>query len=110
MYKRLKYRLISWLAKGLLPVVDTKELIVFTKNGKIFVGGEELTQGEINNLKSEARVIEQMRLWSIIVNKLNEKAQSKVYEESVDITDLLFGKTVLYVLNVQKQIINKLKK
>ena len=109
MIKRLKYKLIYWLAKKLLPLVDEKEIITFTKNQKVFVGGQELTVGELNNLRAEADVIGKMRLWNIIVNNLNEKVQKKVYFDATDVTDLLFGKTVLYVLNLQKEFIDKLK-
>lgn len=109
MIKRLKYKLLYWLTSKLLPIVDEKELIAFSKNGKVFIDNRELNPAELNNLRSEADIINEMRIWEIIVNKLNEKTQEKIYKEAVDVPDLIVGKTILYVLNFQKELINKLK-
>ena len=108
MIKTLKTKLIYWLAKDLLPIVDEKELMVF-KNGKPFINGVELSTGEIIGLKAEADIIGKMRLWQIIVNDLNEKSQKRMYKDAIDTTDFLFGKTVLYVLDIQQKFIDKLK-
>lgn len=109
MIKRLKAKLIYWLARKLLPIVAEKDIIAFTKNGKVFIDGKELNATELNSLRTEADVIGQMRLWQIVVNELNKKSQVRMYRDAVDIIDLLFGKTVLYTLNLQKEIIDKLK-
>jgi hypothetical protein len=108
MYKRLKQKIVYWLASNLLPVVSDKELISF-KKGIPYVNGVALTPGEIVNLRSEADVIEKMMLWQIINNDLNEKSQRKIYKEAIDVTDLLVGKTILFTLDVQKNFIDKMK-
>lgn len=106
--KTLKYKLIYWLAKKLLPITDPDELMTF-KNGKPFINGVELISGELNNIKAEADIISQMRLWKIIVNDLNDKAQKKIYKDAIDITDLVVGKTILFTLDIQSKFIEKLK-
>jgi len=108
MIKTLKTRLIYWLAKNLLPIVDEKELISFKKD-KYFVNGIELTQSEVMGLRAEADVIGKMRLWQIIVNDLNERSQKKIYKDALDSTDFVIGKTILYILDVQQKFIDKMK-
>lgn len=107
--KRLKEKLIYWLAKNFLPVVDEKDVLVI-KDKRIYIGGKEVENAEYNLLCSEAHILKSMRLWDLIVNDLNCKAQKKMYKDAVDITGLLFGKTVLYTLDVQTQIVDKLAK
>jgi len=108
MIKMLKTRLIYWLAKNLLPIVDEKELISFKKD-KYFVNGIELTPQEVAGLRAEADVIGKMRLWQIIVNDLNERSQKKIYKDALDSTDFVIGKTILYMLDVQKKFIERMK-
>lgn len=109
MLKRLKQKLIYWLCSKLLPVIKPEDLIAFTKNGKVFVGGKELAPNELNNLRSEADILGKLQIWDLIVNKLNEKSQKKMYLDAIDATDMIVGKTILYVLNFQKEILDKLK-
>jgi len=108
MIKRLKQKIIYWLSRNLLPIVNDEELMIF-KNGKPFINNKELTQGEIANLRAEADILEKTRLWGIIVNDLNEKSRKKIYIEAKDINDLTVGKTILFTLDIQKEFIKKIK-
>lgn len=108
MIKRLKVKIIYWLAQHLLPVVDDQQIISF-KNKKLYINHVEATVGQVNNLVAEANLIEATELWKIINNDLNEKTRKRVYVDSTDVMDLVVGKTILYTLDVQQNLINKIK-
>ena len=102
----MKQKLIHWLTLKLLPVIESKELIVF--NGKqIFIDGKPLNDAEIRSLKAEAQAMNEFRLWKLIVNYHENLAMKKMFKEAQDMNSLLFGKSVLYALSIQKEIIEK---
>lgn len=104
---KLKERLIYWLARKLLPTLNG-DIIIF-KNNQAFLNGTVLNEKEKNNLKAEADYIEQTRVWEIINSNLIKITQDKLYREATDITQILFAKTILYTLDIQKQILDKCK-
>jgi hypothetical protein len=111
MIKTLKYKLISWLAKGMLPMIEPKDVISFAKKGIEvipFIDGEQLSHTEILGLKAEARFLEESRIWKLINSYFENLARKRIFEDSKDLTDLIFGKTTLYVLNIQKTIIKNI--
>jgi hypothetical protein len=106
--KWLKIRLIYWLTKHLLPVFDDKDIISFVK-GSVFVDGGKLTDQEIRNLQAETKFFEDSMLWKLMNTYPTKLAKKKIFNDSKDITDLIFGKTVLYTLEIQKNIKDNLK-
>jgi len=108
-----KADLIHWLTRKLLPLIEPKDIVSFAKKGNditVMTGGKKLTTQELESLRGEAKFLEQTRLWKIINAYFTDLAKKKIYLESKDSTDILFGKTVLYVLDVQKTILDNIKK
>jgi hypothetical protein len=104
---KIKEKIIYWLAKHLLPFVEERDVMV-VKSGKVFINGVELTESEKISLRGEAHILEQLRIWKIINANLSDVAKKKMFLEATDITGLLFGKTILYCLDVQRQIVSKI--
>ena len=108
--KRLKQRLINALTRTLIPLVEDKEIISFNKQGDVFIGTTKLTETELNTLRQEAKFLKESQIWKIINIYFTQLAKKKLFEESKDIDDLLFAKTMLYTLSVQNIILDKIKK
>ncbi|MCX6643584.1 MAG: hypothetical protein NT043_00020 [Candidatus Bathyarchaeota archaeon] len=106
--KYLKHKLITYLAKNLLPVVEPREIIAFA-NGKAFINKREITGEELSLLKIEAEQWQSTRLYRLVNDYFAELVQKKMFIEGTDVTDLVFGKSCLYSLNVQKTIYDSLK-
>jgi hypothetical protein len=105
--KWLKIRLIYWLARHLLPLVEDKDIIGFAKQGKatkVLVDGRILTDQEIKNLKHECIILDEMLIWKLMTVYPTWVAKKKLFNDSKDITDILFAKTMLYTLELQKNI------
>lgn len=109
MLSTIKERLIHFLAKNLMPIVEADDVLAFTKRGELFLDGKQLTAGELNNLKREAEFLSQSQLWKIINKYFLRLAHKKVYTDSKDISDLLFAKTVVYTLDVQSSIVDRVR-
>ena len=112
--KTLKLKLISWLAGKMLPVVDQRNLIKFIKDRTsdgllVYLDNEPLTQSQLSSLKQEIRFFEESRLWGIINVYFNKEAEKKMFLEAKDIYDIIFCKTVMYVLKGQQEIILNIK-
>ncbi len=105
----IKYRLIHWLSQRLLPVVEEKDILSFNKQGHIFVDGHELSDTDKNNLRAEVKFLEESYVWKLLNVYFTNLASRKLFEESKDVTDILFVKSMLYTLSVQKKLISTIK-
>jgi hypothetical protein len=104
----LKRKLITYLAKQLLPVITADEIIAFT-NGKVFINKEEVTGPELSLLKIDAERFLDSRLYKLVNQYFAELMRKKMFLEGTDVTDIIFGKSCLYALSVQDTIYNSLK-
>lgn len=108
--RNAKEWLIHWLARQLLPFVGEKDVIAFDKQGGMYIDGEKCTATEVANLKAEINYITKTRIWHLMNVYFMRLAQKKLYEEAKDTTDLLIAKSVLYTLDVQAKIVDKITK
>ncbi len=106
--ERLKRWIVYQLAKGLLPIITEQDLITFNKQGTVFIAREQISDQELRNLKAEAQMIKQTRVWQLINGYLNNFTGDLVFDKSQSMTDLVVGKTVLYTCDVQKKVIEKI--
>jgi hypothetical protein len=75
--------------------------------GVILVGGDELTVAQSHNLGSEARTILMLDVYKKLMSSMEYTAQEMIFTKSKNSDDLLFGKAVLYTLDViQKKLEN----
>jgi hypothetical protein len=113
MIETLKQKLIHWLARKLLPLVEPTDIVQFSENKGLihtFINGNELTIQEISELKRECRLLDELRIWKIMNDYFINLAQDRMWKKAESDVDILFSKTILYVLNVQKEIKNKIEK
>ena len=109
---KIKERLIYFLARHLLPTIEDKDIISFVTRGVetvVFIDNVKLSPQDIRNLQAEVKFFEESMLWKLMNTQMIKQAQKKIYNESKDITDLLFGKTILYTLSVQDTILKNIK-
>ena len=94
--------------------VDPAKVFTVTKSGIIMLNGEQITQQEMINLKSEVRSFRSMVLYEIIMNTLRQKSVEKSilasnasnYIETNP--ELLAGKMMIFNLDIIKNIISKI--
>lgn len=76
----------------------------------MFIQGKKITDSELKMLKEESSYILRTRLWSILTNSLKDQAKKSMFERSKSWEDMLFGKAMLYNLDVQEKIIELIEK
>ena len=114
MIKTLKNKLVSYL----YCVPDVNKIITSRKVGmdgygepiyKLYLKGEQLSESEENNLFNEMRWFENSRIWEILKANTVENAQKTMFDHAKTTDDLMFGKGILYAVNLQQNIIKVIK-
>ena len=73
---------------------------------EIRVGGKKLTDIEIRSLCSEAKALENMRIWSIINESIKQQCYERGWRDSTTIDHLNTAKIMYNVLDTQNSIVN----
>lgn len=96
------------LLKDIFCASVPDDVITFDKIGNAYVNSEKLDETQLDVLKSEAAFIVKSRLWTLITNSLAETAKKTMFEKSESFDDMMSGKMLLYAIDVQRKIIEKL--
>ncbi len=101
----VKRRLVS-----LLSIVDEEAVVrLDKKTGSITVGGRRIDEARLLNLKSEAEFLLKSDIWKVIYETVKESAQESMFVKSESLADLQKGKSMLYTLSSQLNILNLFK-
>lgn len=74
------------------------------------IGGQKMTETEVLNLQSEAKMIEGTRFWKLISETLTAAAEDSIFRASKNIEDIHYGKTMLVNIASIKNLFNILKR
>lgn len=85
-----------------VKLVEVKAEDVF--DNKVF------TKQEIAVLKAEIDFIVKSRVWQILTNTLGDRARKVMFENATTFDDMRWGKAILYAIDIQQKIMEKIKK
>ncbi len=88
--------------------LDSRDILLVTKEGMILLGGEKLTQVDLQNLQAEIKSLKQFRIWTILQETLRHKAVEKAITQSENWEQVLSGKMMLHSLGVMKSVVHVL--
>lgn len=92
---------------ALLTIVDESFIVRVDKNAKaIFIGGERADDVRLSNLKAEAQFLSESELWKLLNQTPRELAQQAMFISGDDIDAMKKGRSILYTLSVQKNILD----
>lgn len=109
MIQRLKQRLINWLLKNYVRVILPHDIITDVK-GVLYLGTEKMTEQDLRILQAEIKALDSMRLWSIINETVRSKAFEKGWTTATTLEHLNTAKTMYHVLDLQKSIVDIIRK
>lgn len=99
--KKVKIIILNYILKHLFNTVTVEDILVYNPNDKTFkVGDEILPSGDKQDIISGAESIRRMYVWKMLNKDLKYQTNKMIYENSQTIDDTLFGKAVLYTLDV----------
>lgn len=94
----------------LLSPVDLRKIVSLDKQkGIIFIGGEKAEDGRLANLKSEAEFLLNSDLWTLLCETPKELASRAMFVTGETLADMQKGKSILYMLSTQRNILETLK-
>ncbi len=107
--KQWKIWIAKWLLKNLFNAIQEEELLQYA-NGKFYVGGREMSKRALGSVPAQAKNIAQSQLWDYLVKDIQYIANDRMYNKSTNIDDLIFGKAMLYNLDIINNKLNNLSK
>lgn len=88
-----------------MSIVDPTVIVTKDNRGIIYIGGEMAEPGRLSNLRAEAEFFLQSDLWKIIFETPKELAHRAMFTDAESMVDLQKGKSMLFMLQTQKKII-----
>lgn len=94
---------------ALLTPVDLRSVLTVNKvQKKLYIQGEIVDQATLANLKAEAEFIAQSSVWNLLYETPKKLAQDAMFRNSESLADMQKGKSILYALDSQKNILDTL--
>ena len=86
-----------------------EEDILRTKDGvEYFLNSKKLSEEQLREIRRGAKVLKKSLVLKLLFKEIRFIAQKRMFEESGNETDLLFGKGMLYNIDVIEKKINTL--
>lgn len=110
-YEQFKLQEVDELAdkklNAMLSSVDFSKIVTLDKrHGIIYIGGQKASEGQLLNLKSEAEYLEHSSIWGMLYENPKELAQRAMFVDSENLDGLKKGRSILYTLSTQKNILD----
>lgn len=93
----------------LMPINMDMVVTLNRQRGLVYIGGELADDARLANLKSEAEFLLQSDLWKVIYESLNNIAQKTMFVSSEGLDDMKKGKSILFTLDTQKNMLETFK-
>lgn len=95
------------LLNGLLSNVDLTKIVSLDKlKGIVYIGGKPADKGRLTNLKAEAEFFMQSDLRGLLQETPKELAQRAMFVTGESLDDMKKGKSILYTISTQENILN----
>lgn len=102
--KVLQKNLHKFLVADVFNLI-TEDDIIRKRGDKFYQKDRELTEGEVSNLKKEAEIIKQTKLWKLLISELKYHAQYKGTIQSESEEDLIAVKQLVYLVQTIEKFI-----
>lgn len=100
---------INLITKDLFNTVGEQDVISI-EGKELFYKEKVLTDADKKSIISQAKTIQDMGLWKILVDELKYLSNRKMYFDSKTEEDILFAKAMLWTVDVMEKKIDKLSK
>jgi hypothetical protein len=107
--KQWKLWIAQWLFKHLFNAISEEDLLRYV-NGKFYVGGKLMDKRSAGSIASQAKNIINAPVWTYLVKDIKFIANDRMYNKSTTVDDLIFGKAMLYNLDIMETKLTNLTK
>lgn len=102
-------RLRNWCLKHCFKCIVLEDIVSFDKSGNCLIKGKKLSEQELANIRQEIAYLDNGVLWKILSSYTAQEARKLIFEKSNNFEQVLSGKLMLYNLDIQLKIIEKLR-
>lgn len=84
--------------------VNIYDVLVVTKDRKIYLGGTLITEKEVQNLQQEIKALESFKIWGVFQETIKQKAIEKGLNLATTWEETLSAKMMLHNLGIMRSI------
>lgn len=99
--------ILQMAVKDLFLPINPDDILT-TKDGKWYFMQRELRQDEVERLKEEAKILNRMKLWSVLKWDVRYHLSRKMFEEGRIKEDFVWGQLATFLWDIMKTRINQL--
>ena len=100
MKQYLRQKFINWFTKDLYNALTDDDILAFQPDGSIRYKNRKLSIEEIVELQESAERFSNSIIWKLLSDDAKYNANYTMYESSKDYGGMLFGKAMLYNLDI----------
>lgn len=107
MFNLIKNKLVNYLVKNLLQAVTDEEILIVSGRDYL-LNNRKLGPEEVIQLKDECREFGKSLLWDLMSKEIRYQAGMRMIEKAEKNGDIVYGKAMLYNLDLIRKFINNL--
>lgn len=108
MKKFFKNQIAPYLTRHLFKFVQESEFLTLSEGGVLSAFGRELSNEERKNIINQARTIQKMDIWDMLIKEMTHVGNKRVFFEGKDMESLAAGRTILWTVDVMEKKIDTL--
>ena len=109
MINKIKQKIKNHLLRRLFNTLTVDDLLVY-HNGKMYIGGKEISKDRKQSFISQAHTIAQLPLWEQLIKDMKVISNQRMFEKGTSVDDIMFGKAMLYTIDVMERKIANLRR
>lgn len=103
----LRRKFINFIARQIFNLVVENDILKVSGN-KVIHKGRVLTNDEKKSIIGQAKSMNEMFFWELLLTEMKHIGNQKIYFESKTESDLLAGKMILWVVDVMERKVKNL--
>jgi len=105
-----KHQLLTLAVKKLFNTIGADDILRMNQEGQWMFQNRPLTPDQVRSLREEAQFFMNSRLWRYIMLDVKYQLNKKMFEESSITMDVMWGKLMLYLNDIIRTRIERMKK
>ena len=108
MKQKLQKYFISFLVHSLFNGITEDDILDFRKDGAVYYRGKQLNEEVRQRLIEDAKRYEGSVLFKFLNKEVKQVANLRMFKKGLDEKELIFGRAMLYNLELQEKVIKRL--
>lgn len=106
--QKSKHKILTEAVMKLFNAVGPDDILRIKSKNVFYFQDRELSESEVHQIREEATVLRESKLWTILQKDLQYQANNKMFLKSETALDLMAGKLLLWYIDVIDSRLKKL--